>query len=83
MKRKRGYVTVDFDASEDVRIQDIIDEIDDEDLIDEIKERNLESKLVSITNPEINYKSICDLLGLNYHTPMDQLIISLKEHLIA
>jgi hypothetical protein len=81
MKRRKGYVNIDTDVSVDVYISDIIEELDDELLIDEIRERKLEKEFVNATVPIIDYRSICDLLFVNYHTPIPELIKALEQHL--
>jgi hypothetical protein len=78
---KKGYITVNIDVSETVYIDEVIDQIDDDILIDEIKERKLQSKLIDVMKPKIDYNSICDLLGVNYHTPLKYVMKQLEQHL--
>lgn len=58
----------------EVDVDDVIDGLNDKELIKELKERHL-------YNPPINYRSICDLLGMSYHTPIDYLLGSLSVEL--
>ncbi len=81
MKRRNGYISIDTDVSVDVYIADIIEELDDKLLIDDIKERKLEKKFVNATVPKIDYRSVCDLLSVNYHTHIDILMEKLQHHL--
>lgn len=74
-----GYVTIE----EDVRVSDIIDEVDDEDLVEEIKKRGLESKFANKdeTKTECDYYKLCDYFGKNYYTKIEELLSLIEGEL--
>ena len=68
-------VIKEVEVEVEVEIDEVIDELDDEELIQELKKRHLHV-------PSINYESICDLLGMSHHTPVDFLMQLLSVELI-
>lgn len=77
-----GYITIE----EDVRISDIINQIDNEYLIDELKKRGLGViKRTSVNNTGLEkeklHHHLCDLCDCGYHTPIDQVFEMIRTKL--
>ena len=77
-KLRRGFIDVDIEVTERVRVDDIIEQISDEYILDEAKERGLLSKPKPM---EITRETISDYFGKSRYTPLPELMKLLQEKL--
>ena len=71
-----GWITI----SEDVDVDDVVEEINDKTLLEEVKERGLMPELKE-PKTELDYFKICDFFCVNHHTRIVDLIPLIKEEL--
>lgn len=78
-RSRRGYIDVNIDVTETVRVSDVIDQIEDVDLINEVQERCL----IKPKPMELSRESISDFFGKSRYTPLPELMKLLQEKLEA
>lgn len=83
----KGYITINYEGTEDVDVEDILCEISDEILKQEaidrgiIREDNDNNQPFFSNSKEENKRKLCELLDLNYFTRKVDIIHTINEKL--
>ena len=84
----KGYITIEYEGTERVDVEDVLCEVSDDVLKQEAAERGLIKDDESVcdtpffdNHKDNNRRRMCELLGLNYHTSKEEIINELKARL--